>query len=63
MNPTRNASVDPLVVVIYGDDQRAIALAKIPTRYAKSKHIETQHHFVREAVADGNIKLGYVFTK
>lgn len=50
-------------MVIYGDNQGAIALAKNPTSHARTKHIDIQHHFVREAVADGKVTLQYVSTK
>ena len=34
------------------DSQSAIYLAKNPTFYARSKHIDVQYHFVREMVEE-----------
>jgi hypothetical protein len=48
--------------IIYGDKQGAIALAKNPQFHARTKHIDIQHHFVREKVAEGRVKLEYVHT-
>ena len=50
-------------VVIYGDNQGAIALAKNPQFYGRTKHIDIAHHFVREKVADGSVDLRYVPTE
>lgn len=48
--------------IIYGDNQGAIALAKNPQFHNRTKHIETQHHFVREKVAEGKVDLKWVPT-
>ena len=48
--------------VIYGDNQGAIAMAKNPQFHARSKHIEIQHHFVREKVAEGKVDMKFVPT-
>ncbi len=53
---------DPCAVVIFSDNQGAIALAKNPTHHARTKHIDLQQHFVREKVAEGHIQLDYVPT-
>jgi hypothetical protein len=49
--------------VIFCDNQGAIALAKNPTNHARSKHIDTQTHWVREKVESGEIELQYISTK
>ena len=49
-------------VVIGIDNQAAIALAKNPVLHEKSKHIDTRHHFIRQAVQDGLIRLQYINT-
>ena len=49
-------------VVIYGDNQGAIALAKNPQFHGRTKHIDIAHHFVREKVADRSVDLRYVPT-
>ena len=41
------------------DNQSSIALSKNPTQHARTKHIDIQHHFVREQVEEGNVKLEY----
>ena len=52
----------PYATIIYGDNQGAIALAKDPKYHAKTKHIEIQHHWIREKVAGGEIELEYIHT-
>jgi len=49
-------------MIIYGDNQGAIALAKNNVFHGRTKHIKTRHHFVREKVADGSVELRYVHT-
>lgn len=48
--------------VIYCDNQGAIALAKNPKFHGRSKHIDIQHHYVREKVEDGTVGLKYIET-
>ena len=52
----------PQAMIICCDNQGAIALAKNPGNHSRSKHIAIQHHFVREAVANGDVDLTYVAT-
>ncbi|GKV02840.1 hypothetical protein SLEP1_g15229 [Rubroshorea leprosula] len=40
---------------LYGDNQSAIRLATNPVCYARTKHIEVEHHFIREKVLEGTI--------
>ena len=49
-------------VIIYGDNQGAIALAKNPLHHGRAKHIDIQHHWVRGQISDGYIDLQYVAT-
>ena len=49
-------------VIIYCDNQGAVALAKNPESHARSKHIDIQWHYQGEKVADGSITLKYVPT-
>ena len=53
----------PVATVIYGDNQGAIALAKNPQFHARTKHIDIQHHFVREKQCSGEVDLQYVPTE
>ena len=45
------------------DNQSCIALAKNPEYHARTKHIDIQHHFTREKVAEGLFDLVYCPTK
>ena len=47
-------------VLLFVDNQGAIALAKNPVYHQKSKHIDINYHFVRSQVENGNVKLMYV---
>ncbi|GKV36582.1 hypothetical protein SLEP1_g44695 [Rubroshorea leprosula] len=40
---------------LYGDNQSAIRLATNPVCHARTKHIEVEHHFIREKVLEGTI--------
>jgi transposase InsO family protein len=53
---------DVQTIQIYADNQGSIALAKNPEYHARTKHIDTQWHFVREQVGLGTIKLTYIPT-
>ena len=48
---------------IYKDNQSCISLARNPTNHARTKHIDNQHHFVREAVEDKLVELVYCPTE
>ena len=45
--------------VIWEDNQEAIALATNPGYHARTKHVNIHHHFVRENVLDGDVKVIY----
>ena len=47
---------------IYCDNQAAIALSHDFQFHAKSKHIDIQHHFIRDKVNDKSISISYVPT-
>lgn len=46
--------------IIYGDNQGAISLAKNPQFHARTKHIDIQHHFVREKQEEGLVDIRYI---
>jgi hypothetical protein len=48
--------------ILHCDNQGAIALAKNPQFHARSKHIDIQWHYVRQAVDQGVIDLCYIST-
>ena len=43
--------------ILHCDSQSAIALAKNPMFHAKTKHIDVQHHFVQDCLADKKLDL------
>jgi hypothetical protein len=45
------------MMVIRCDNQGAISLTKNPTHHARTKHIDVQHHFVRERVENGEVRF------
>lgn len=47
---------------IFSDSQGSIALSKNPEYHQRTKHIDVQHHFVREQVAAGTVGLTFVPT-
>jgi predicted RNA methylase len=49
-------------ITIFADSQRCIALAHNPKYHARTKHIDIQHHFVREKVDGGEQSLEYAPT-
>lgn len=49
-------------LVVNCDNQSAIKLAHNPVFHARTKHIEIQHHFIRERILDGEIDVQYIPT-
>ena len=49
-------------ITINSDNQGAIALSKDNKFHARTKHIDVQYHFVREAVEDGKMSVVYIPT-
>jgi predicted lipase len=50
-------------MVIRCDNQGAISLRKNPMQYARTKHIDVQHHFVQQRVENGEVTFEYCSTK
>ena len=48
---------------VWEDNQGAIALANNAGYHARTKHVDIRHHFIREKVAEKEIKLGYIATE
>lgn len=48
---------------LHCDNVSAIKLARNPVFHARSKHIELHHHYVRERVLAGEIKVDYLRTE
>jgi hypothetical protein len=51
------------MMVIRCDNQGVISLTKNPTHHARTKHIDVQHHFVRERVENGEVRFEYCPTE
>ena len=49
-------------VIIYGDNQGAIALSKDLRSHGRTKHIDIANHFYREKVADKSVAFEYTPT-
>ena len=47
---------------LYEDNQSCIAFAKNPIHHVCTKHIDIQHHFVREKVESKEVELAYMST-
>ncbi len=60
-------NVDPKwtdsAITLYCDNQGAIALAENPSHHNRSKHIDIQYHFIREAIATDKIRMQYLPTE
>ncbi len=56
------ASNDPTPLSLKGDNKGSIALAHNPVFHARTKHIDIQHHYIRDEVATGRVDLQYVPT-
>ena len=48
---------------IWTNSQSAIALAHNPEHHARTKHINIQYHFVREALLDKQVDIHYIPTE
>ena len=48
---------------IFCDNRSAIALSKNPVFHGKSKHIRIKFHFIRELIANGEVKIEFCGTK
>lgn len=54
--------VDDNPTVVYADNLGAMALSKNPLYHSRTKHIDVQHHYIRECVENGLISLEHVST-
>ena len=46
--------------LIFDDNTGSIAMSKNPIKHSRNKHIQLKYHYVRQRVADGEVKLTYV---
>ena len=49
-------------LIIYCDNTSAINISKNLIQHSRTKHIEIQHHFIRELVEDGTLTLEFIHT-
>jgi hypothetical protein len=52
--------LDP--IIICGDNQGSLFLAKNPQTEKRTKHVDIRYHYIRHCVDEGNIKLHNVST-
>ena len=52
-----------VVIIIYCDNQKIQTLAKNFINHFRMKHMNIQHHFVREKIVEEQIQLEHVFTQ
>jgi hypothetical protein len=50
-------------IPIYCDNTSTINISNNPVMHSKTKHIPIKYHFLREQVAEKNIRVEYVGTK
>jgi ribonuclease HI len=50
-------------ITIHVDNESAIKLSKNPEFHQRSKHIDIRHHFLREHIRNGNIKVTWISGK
>ena len=51
------------LLIIYSDNQGALALAQNPDTHPRSKHVDIQYHFTWDLVCAGRIAVKYIPTK
>ena len=50
-------------IPIFCDKKSAIAISNNPVQHSRTKHIDIRHHFIKEHVERGTVKLIYVPTE
>ena len=48
---------------LFCDNKSAIAMAKNLVHHSRAKHIALKHHFIREAMEENEIRIGYYKTE
>ena len=46
-------------ILVYEDNQSAIAIARNPQFHGRTKHIDIRHHYVREEISKGTVTIQY----
>ena len=55
-----SSSTSPVATPLYCDNRAAKSLSESPSIGARSKHINTRFHYIRECVADGVLRLEWL---
>ncbi|XP_075515565.1 uncharacterized protein LOC142550212 [Primulina tabacum] len=50
-------------LIVYCDNSSAIDISKNPVQYSRTKHIDIRHHFIRDLVDKGTIRMEFVRTE
>ncbi len=58
----KSGDAGEIVIPLKGDNQGSIALAHNPVFHSKTKHIDIQHHYIRDEVAAQRIQMSYIPT-
>jgi hypothetical protein len=53
-------NVEQDVLTLYYDNLSAIGISKNPIQHSKTKHIDIQHHFIRDLVEEKAMTLEHV---
>lgn len=49
-------------IILYGDNQASLKLATKPEYHKRTRHIRVYHHYVRELIQQGQLRVEYVRT-
>ncbi|PNX62422.1 gag-pol polyprotein, partial [Trifolium pratense] len=50
-------------MALYCDNLSAINISKNPIQHSRTKHIDIRHHFIRDLVEEGVVKLEHIATE
>jgi hypothetical protein len=62
LDKLKYTSTNTHLVMLHGDNTRALDLAENLEHYSRAKHIEIRMHYIRDQVRNGSIVLNYVET-
>lgn len=52
--------VSQTIPVVWCDNTSTVAIAANPTHHARMKHVEIDHHFIREKILTGDLQVNFV---
>ena len=50
-------------MIVYSDNQSAIAMSNNDVHHNRTKHIDIRHHFIRDIIKQGNVTLDWISTQ